>query len=169
MKIALLNTTIATLPGTYVLQRATVEEATDLLEAEPDGFVSAIGHDSTATALGLLLGIDVPVNRIFFEQAEGQVAICLRVRGRLPEGQILTLERLEEVGYDLYRLERLKIVREVIEERMKGAGDWVELHDKPYAGPTATYFNPEHLASNLSRQVKILIGDLRELLGRVAS
>lgn len=116
MRIALLNTTIVTAEGQYDLQAITAEQASGKFPegmAAMDGdkrgmyFESAIGHESTAEAMSALLGFPVPVARIRFEQSEGQFAICLRVKGRVEEGQILDRETLDEIGYDLYLLTRL--------------------------------------------------------------
>jgi hypothetical protein len=34
-------------------------------------------------------------------------AVCLKLKGRLPEGQILDLDDLEKIGYDLFLIERV--------------------------------------------------------------
>lgn len=70
--------------------------------------VSAIGHEATADAMGIILGTPVQVNRIQAEQEPGDRAICLKIRGRLPEGVVLDAEQLEEIGYDLFLLQRVQ-------------------------------------------------------------
>src|SRR5580698_7383103 len=102
MKPVLFNTTILTGGvGNYSLSTLTVDEAKALVA---DGFDSAIGHQATADALTALLGVEVPANRVAYEQQPGQEAVVLKLRGRLPEGQVLTLDELNAVGYDLFRL-----------------------------------------------------------------
>lgn len=104
LPIALLNTTIATADGAYTVTPLTVAEARAIVGANRT--VSAIGHEATAQAMGQALGVPVPVNRVEFHQAVGQVAVVLKLRGRLPEGVILTPEQLEAIGYDFKRMER---------------------------------------------------------------
>lgn len=102
--VAVLNTSIATEDGAYTLRTVTADEARDLIRGRE--ILSAVGHDATAQALSTVLAVEVPVNRIQFAQQPGQVAVVLKLRGRLPEGQVLTLPELEAVGYDLKVLTR---------------------------------------------------------------
>jgi Domain of unknown function (DUF1874). len=64
----------------------TLEEAKALLQ---QGFVSAVGHESTAKVLSKLLGTDVPFNRVQIAIKEGDVIISFQFLVRLPEGHIL--------------------------------------------------------------------------------
>lgn len=111
-KVLLLNTTIASgLPSagepdalyrvSAPVSAGEAREALDGIETD-----SAIGHESTAAALATLLGREVPVNRQFAKQAVGQRALVLKIRGRLPEGQILDAAALESIGYDLLWMTR---------------------------------------------------------------
>lgn len=59
MKILLLSTPVLVVDGTYRLSSISVDEARKLLQ---DGFLSAVGHQSTADMLSELLGIHVPMN-----------------------------------------------------------------------------------------------------------
>lgn len=111
-KTLLLNTTICSgLPvagepdALYrVSAPVSAEEARAALEGvETD---SAIGHEATAAAMSALLGREVLVNRQFARQAVGQRALVLKIRGRLPEGQILDREAMEVIGYDLLWMTR---------------------------------------------------------------
>lgn len=106
MKILLLDTSILTANvGLWSQVHCTVDRAKMLCETF--GWESAIGHEATAQALSSLLGFDVPVNRIQAVQEVRQLAVVLKLRGRLPEGRILTLDELYEIGFDLLLLERL--------------------------------------------------------------
>jgi len=67
LPVSILNTSIATVDGTYVLQTITRERAMELVR-QPQGILSAVGHAPTAQMLSTLLGIEIPVNRILFEQ-----------------------------------------------------------------------------------------------------
>lgn len=60
------------------------EEVLELLSCE---FVSAIGHQDTASILTTLLGIHVPMNRISISLGESDILIVAQlIGGRLPEG-----------------------------------------------------------------------------------
>jgi len=67
------------------------------------GFISAIGHQATADALSLLLGVQVPVNRIQVSLNPGDDAIVLSLNKRLQEGQVIkSVDELNLIGYTLY-------------------------------------------------------------------
>jgi hypothetical protein len=104
--IALLNTSIATADGVYTLSTITLDQAKDLIKNRE--ILSAIGHNSTAQILSDLLGIDILVNRIQFEQQEEQTALVFKLQGRPPEGKILSREEIESIGYKFQILRRVK-------------------------------------------------------------
>lgn len=128
MTVYLLNTTILTTPGlTYTSQYIGLVQAKSMLgllttdaDREVDvatgrvpvdvtpvrlpEVVSAIGHQATADIASSLLGIDVAMSREPAKMAPGDVAICVRLRTRAPEGAILTRAEVEAVGYDLVLL-----------------------------------------------------------------
>ena len=97
-KLALLNTTIATVDGVFEVRTISLEQARELVQSNE--LLSAIGHDSTAKIMTELLGVNIPVNRIQFEQEEGQTALVFKLKGRAPEGVVLTKEEIEEIGYE---------------------------------------------------------------------
>lgn len=98
MKLALLNTTIATVDGMFKVRTIDLETAKNL--AQSNELLSAIGHDSTAQIMSELLGVNVPVNRIQFAQELGQIALVFKLKGRAPEGVILNREEIEAMGYE---------------------------------------------------------------------
>jgi hypothetical protein len=98
MKLALLNTTIATVDGTFQVRTIDLETAKNL--AQSNELLSAVGHESTAQIMSELLGVNVPVNRIQFAQELGQVALVFKLKGRAPEGVILNREEIEKIGYE---------------------------------------------------------------------
>jgi hypothetical protein len=80
-----------------VVQRLiSVKEARQLLA---NGFVSAVGHQSTAEIMSQVLGIPVQYSRqsVFLEP--GDEAICFILKQRPPEGKVLSAEELESIGY----------------------------------------------------------------------
>ena len=107
MKLAILNTSILTTTGTFKLQDITLEQAQQLVQ--DNEILSAVGHQSTADILTTLLGIEVPMNRIMFEQETGQRALVFKLNGRPEEGKILTQQEIEEIGYKFQILIKLKI------------------------------------------------------------
>lgn len=82
-----------------------VDKAKSLIKER--GFLSAIGHESTATILSTLFEEDIPVNRIFAIQEVDQDAIVMKVNGRIEEGRILNKEELEAIGFEFKLLRRL--------------------------------------------------------------
>ena len=104
MNIAILNTTIATTDGLYRISPITLEVAKELVSKSP--ILSAIGHQSTADILTELLGVNIPMNRINFAQEVNQSAIVFKLKGRAPEGVILTKEQIEEIGYEFKLMTR---------------------------------------------------------------
>ena len=97
MKIALLNTSIITNDGEYSLKSISLDEAKELIKGQE--IDSAIGHQSTADIMSLLLEIKVSVNRQMFAQEEGQKALVFKLNGRPEEGKILSKEEVEVIGY----------------------------------------------------------------------
>lgn len=107
----LLNTTIVTNEGLYRNTKVTVGEAVVLAAQAAElrvPITSWVGHEATAQAMGTILGLDVPVSRSQFSQEVGQVALCLNIRGRLPEGTVLTMAELNDIGYDFWVITRLE-------------------------------------------------------------
>ena len=106
MKLAILNTSILTVTGTFELKDITLQEAQQLVQNNE--ILSAVGHQSTADILTTLLGTEVPMNRILFEQETGQKALVFKLLGRPEEGKILSVEEIEQIGYKFQLLIRHK-------------------------------------------------------------
>lgn len=128
-RIYLLNTTIITTSGlTYTSRviglveartllglRATDKDrahdraagltSVDVTRVEPyPQIVSAIGHAATAAIASEILGLEVPVDRTPIRMEDGDLAICVKLRGRAPEGAILSRTEMEAIGWDLVLL-----------------------------------------------------------------
>lgn len=99
------NTNIV--PGEAIVRVSKIDEITarKICRTWPGEKLSAIGHEATATAMGEILMGQVYVNRIFAQPKDGDKAISLKLNGRLPEGQVLSLEELNTIGFELYLLE----------------------------------------------------------------
>jgi Domain of unknown function (DUF1874) len=78
---------------------------TEAIQAAEGQLVSAIGHDASADAMTALLNRKIEVNRIPASMQHGDIAIALKLRGRIAEGQILDLPAMESIGYDLVLIE----------------------------------------------------------------
>src|SRR5437588_12958303 len=110
-KLALLNTSILTCFGTYVYQPLTPEEARALVRSfqqEGKPIQSAIGHQTTAELLSSLLEFPVAVNRVDFRQTVETIALVFKLKGRPPEGKVLSRKELEEMGYEFGLLQRVE-------------------------------------------------------------
>lgn len=68
---------------------------------------SAAWRHSSADILNKLLGVEMPANRIQFEQKLYQKAIVFKLNGCPPEGKSLTIKEIEEIGYKFLLLTRL--------------------------------------------------------------
>jgi hypothetical protein len=73
---------------TVKFKKVGVEEVRTLLS---NGFISAIGHPATASALSKILGMSIPVNRVAITLQPGDTLIVFQLAlGRLAPGQELT-------------------------------------------------------------------------------
>lgn len=101
----ILNSPILTDFGEYRYSKISVEEAKTLLNG---GFISAVGHQATAEVLSSLLGIQIPAQRIMVKMGVGDKALIFAMAQRLPEGKVLSRDEIEEIGYTLGLLERVR-------------------------------------------------------------
>lgn len=110
-KLTLLNTSILTSFGTYTFEPLTLAEARALIcEFRQPGktIQSAIGHQSTAALLTLLMEFPIAANRLEFKQTVDDITLIFKLKGRPPEGRILSHEELEAMGYEFGLLRRIK-------------------------------------------------------------
>jgi Domain of unknown function (DUF1874) len=107
-QLALLNTSILTAFGSFTYTPMALYDAQVFAQTAHHGLgcLSAIGHESTAQILTELLEIPVAMNRIQFAQDVGQDALVFKLKGRPPEGRILTKEEIEAIGYEFGVLTR---------------------------------------------------------------
>ena len=102
--IYLLNSPVLSNHGRYLFSGPISPDQAHRMLA--NGFVSAIGHESTALLLGRLLRVEVPVNRIRISMEPGDKAIVFRLLARVPTTEIATVEGLDEIPHELALLER---------------------------------------------------------------
>lgn len=106
MPVVIFNGPICTTTGLYRVTELDVAQARMLVRTH--GYMSAVGHEASAQVLSSVLEVDVPMNRIEYEQKVGQQAIALKLDVRPPEGQILTAKEMYDVGFSLQLLMRLE-------------------------------------------------------------
>lgn len=106
MKVGIFNGTVATTNGLYRVSDLSVDDAKRILDKH--GYISAIGHESTAKIISELMELDIPMNRINFAQEVGQKAVVFKLNRRPKEGSILSREQVEKVGYSFKLMERLE-------------------------------------------------------------
>lgn len=95
----LMSTTIipASAEGAWEMFAVSAERAAEIVST--NRFTSAVGHESTAQAMAAALGTEVTMNRITVEPEEGDSFLCFKLNQRPPEGAILDLETLNQLGY----------------------------------------------------------------------
>lgn len=98
--IAVLNTSI--LPSGVDLAAVVVTIDPDIARRlAATGVRSHVGHESTAQIASAVLGVPVPMDRTPWAPIDAPLAIVIQLRGRPPEGRILTAEEIEAIGYDV--------------------------------------------------------------------
>lgn len=119
-KVYLLSAKVMPNFGSYDFSPISVTAVWDLLQ---QGYTSAVGHESTATAISTVLasyagidyadgkGVPVPISRNAITMEIGDRAIIFSVKDRLPEGKIATIEELNQIGWEFGLSERIDLVK----------------------------------------------------------
>ena len=94
MTVYLLSALVLPCRDDYFVFEGTRVGVEQVKETLRDGFVSAVGHESTAKVLTELLGMKIPANRITVDMKPGDVAIAVQFLKRLPEGKVLNESEL---------------------------------------------------------------------------
>lgn len=101
--IFLMNTTVIPhgADGTWTMEGISQERAAYLAQRSADRgtLTSAVGHFSSAEAMAAILGIPVEMNRITVVPVPGDQFLCMRLHSRPPEGVVLDLAQLQNVGF----------------------------------------------------------------------
>lgn len=99
MTCYLLNSPVLTAYGRWRLDGPVSIEAAQAFARQPQ-VVSAIGHAATAQWLSATLGVPVACERRSVLMQVGDQALVLRLRRRLPEGELLAVEEIGRVGVE---------------------------------------------------------------------
>lgn len=135
-RIVFMNVPIITAPGAFVYRTCSGEYAASYLEAFDVPRLSAVGHQSSAAAMTLVLGETVDLNRIEYKAKPGDVAIILKLNGRLPEGVVLDSDALEKIGYH-FGLLSMPVALEfddAVEAARLGAKEILVAHSQTFLG-----------------------------------
>lgn len=106
MTVYVFNSPILTTYGTFKFTGPVSKNRASVLLAQ--GFVSAIGHTSTAELLTHLLDIHIGHQRIRVEMQPGDSALVFRLLDRVDPQEISSSLDLEEIGYELAIMERIE-------------------------------------------------------------
>jgi len=105
LKIYILNTPVLTQYGEWSYEGPIgVSRAKQILN---QGFISAVGHQSSADFMTQLLGIEIPMNRIQITMNKFDQALILSLKTRLPETVVLDKQQIEKLPFELGLLTRL--------------------------------------------------------------
>jgi len=106
-RLFILNSPVLTGYGTWRFEGPLgIEAARECLSQGE--FVSTVGHAASAEFLSTLLGVEIPVNRIRVELEPGERALVLRLKERLPEGQVLSADEMKRFPFELGLLTRIE-------------------------------------------------------------
>jgi hypothetical protein len=79
------------------------EEVKRIIQKE--GFISAVGHQSTAQILSELLDIPIPFNRIQIKLNPGDIIIVFQILARIEEGKVLTKEEILSLPFKFFLID----------------------------------------------------------------
>ena len=112
-RLILFNTSILTSYGAFRYNPLNLDKARKLVrefQTENKEIISAIGHKPVVEIVFELLETPNTFNRIYAEQTTEDLGLVfkLQLNRRLEEGEILTREEIEEIGYEFGLLIRTK-------------------------------------------------------------
>lgn len=107
IRLVLFNAPVLTAYGKFEFELLSVKQAKEIVH-QADQVESAVGHAATAEIMSVLLDYKIEANRIEFFQTIEDVALIFKLKKRIGEGQVLSLEEIEKVGYEFGLLTRLE-------------------------------------------------------------
>jgi hypothetical protein len=109
-RLVLVNTSVISNYGSYEYKPIALDDARALVLAflhDGNSVESAIGHQSTADLLSIVLNYQVPLNRTEFKQSCDDLALVFKLKQRPPEGKVLNRQEMEAIGYEFGLLSRI--------------------------------------------------------------
>lgn len=104
-KMYILNSPILTDYGQWNFKGPmSIEEARSALQS---GYISAIGHQASATFLSRVLEVPVEHSRISIKMQSGDSALVFRLLERLPENVLLNEVNLEKIPFEFGILNKI--------------------------------------------------------------
>lgn len=115
-RLILFNTSILTSYGTFRYEPSSLKKVRKIVrefQVQDKEIVSAIGHQSVAEILFELLEIPDTFNRVLVSQTVEDVGLIFKLRlenlkRRLGEGEILSREEIDRIGYEFGLLHKIK-------------------------------------------------------------
>lgn len=95
IKLYIVNSPIIDGSGVYDYETISQQKAKDFIKDKT--FISAIGHESTAEVLSVLLGKEVKYNRIQIKLNEGDQCLVFRLKNRIEEGKLYTKDDIQKL------------------------------------------------------------------------
>jgi hypothetical protein len=121
----LLNTTVVPCGADGIWKATTLQLESAKMNTSGTGWVSAVGHESTAAIMSELLGVEVPVNRIQVSPVPGDKLLCFKLKSRAPEGVILNREQIQQIGYEWVRLDYYGSIGAALDEEFRALNDYI--------------------------------------------
>ena len=121
-----MNTTVIPCGADGIWQTTTLYLDAAIRRIFPFEFTSAVGHESTASIMSSLLGVEVPVNRIQVKPVGGDQMLCFKLKNRAPEGVILTEREIEELGYEWVLMVYHETLGAALDARFAEHADFIE-------------------------------------------
>lgn len=87
------------------VRKISIDEAKAMMES---GFVSVVGHESTARVMSELLGVEIVADRSSVELQAGDKVIVFQLLKRLGEGVVLSADGIHKTPHAFYIVEVLE-------------------------------------------------------------
>jgi hypothetical protein len=119
-KIYLTNSPIVLANDEVMYKVTKISENTAFGILDEEGFVSAIGHQGTVDALKEIfpgLKNNITLNRMEIKEPSDQVVF--KLKGRLPEGKILSLDEIKVIGYEFWNVMVINIPKPVVPKHVE--------------------------------------------------